>query len=49
MSRREWLDLGRLALLRLRVQLGRPLPAFAMACLAQLDAWAVRLHREGES
>jgi hypothetical protein len=51
MTRRELLtrlvDAGRLSLLRLRLQLGRPLPAIAVALLAWLDRQAVRTQRGG--
>jgi hypothetical protein len=40
MARRELLDLTRLALLQLRVRIGRPLRAGLMALLATLDRWA---------
>ena len=40
MTRRELLDLGRLALLRLRVRIARPLPAALMVALRTLDRWA---------
>jgi hypothetical protein len=40
MSRRELLDFARLALLRLRVRIARPLPVVLMAALRTLDKWA---------
>jgi hypothetical protein len=40
MTRRELLDLARLALLRLRVRIARPLPVALMAALRILDKWA---------
>jgi hypothetical protein len=38
----------RLWLLAWRVGRKAALPAWGMACLARLDAWAVRLHQRGE-
>ena len=37
MTRRELLDLARLALLRLRVQIARPLPVVLMTLLRTID------------
>jgi hypothetical protein len=51
MTRREALLLligqGRLALLWLRVRIGRPLPAMLTALLVQLDRAARTIHQEG--
>ena len=46
MSRRELLDLARLALLRLRVRIARPLPLALMALLRTLDRWAAEAYHE---
>ena len=40
MTRRELLDLARLALLRLRVRIARPLPVALMVVLRTLDKWS---------
>ena len=48
MTRRELLDLARLALLRVRMHLGRPLPAVLMAALRGLDHAAARLGEREE-
>ncbi len=45
MTRRELLDLARLALLRLRVRIARPLPVALMAVLRTLDRWSAERER----
>lgn len=45
MTRRELLDLARLALLRLRVRIARPLPVTLMALLRTLDRWSAESER----
>ena len=42
MTRRELLDLARIALLRIRVRIARPLPLALMAALRTLDKWAAK-------
>jgi hypothetical protein len=50
-TRREalgaFLDVTRLAILRLRVRIARPLPVALMAMLRFLDRWSEAMHQDG--